>query len=56
MKDVGGAASFLARSSELLFARGAIVGLWTLATAIDSRRLCPGTPSKVAFPLSDCER
>jgi len=46
MKDVGGPCSFETRNSALLFDLGANVGALTLATAIDSRRLWPGTPSK----------
>lgn len=56
MKDVGGAESFFTLNSELLFALGDIVGLCTLATAIVSRRLCPGTPSNVPLSLSEIER
>lgn len=48
LKEEGGAASFLTRSSALRLLRGVTVGGFVLATAIDSRLLCPGTPSKVA--------
>lgn len=37
---------------ELRFTRGATAGGAVLATLILSRRLCPGTPSKVAFCFS----
>lgn len=50
MKEVGGAESLFALSAELLFKRGETIGACTLATEIDSRRLCPGIPSKM-FPL-----
>jgi len=46
MNEVGGACSLETRNAELLFNLGASVGAFALATAIDSRRLCPGTPSK----------
>jgi len=46
MNDVGGPCSLATRNAALLFDLGANVGAFTLATAIDSRRLCPGTPSK----------
>jgi len=47
MNEVGGPCSLLeTRNAELLFDLGTTVGAFTLATAIDSRRLCPGTPSK----------
>lgn len=48
-------AFFAARSAALLFVLGATVGAAVLATAMDSRRLWPGTPSKVArgAPSSD---
>jgi len=46
MNDVGGPCSLATRNAALLFNLGANVGAFTLATAIDSRRLCPGTPSK----------
>jgi hypothetical protein len=46
MNDVGGPCSLETRNAALLFDLGASVGAFTLATAIDSRRLCPGTPSK----------
>ena len=47
-EDGGGAApSFFARNSADLFVLGATVGACTLATAIVSRLLCPGTPSKI---------
>jgi hypothetical protein len=39
--------SFMARSAALLFVLGATVGAFVLATEIVSRRLWPGTPSKV---------
>jgi len=47
MNDVGGPCSLDTRNAALLFNLGASVGAFTLATAIDSRRLCPGTPSKI---------
>lgn len=40
-------ASFDARSSALLFGLGDMVGTAVLATEIDPRLLCPGTPSNV---------
>lgn len=47
-EDGGGAApSFFARNSADLFVLGATVGACTLATAMVSRLLCPGTPSKI---------
>jgi hypothetical protein len=46
MNDVGGPCSLVTRKAALLFDLGANVGAFALATAIDSRRLCPGTPSK----------
>jgi len=46
MNEVGGPCSFETRKAALLFDLGATKGAFTLATAIDSRRLCPGTPSK----------
>jgi len=46
MNDVGGPCSLETRKAALLFDLGANVGAFTLATAIDSRRLWPGTPSK----------
>lgn len=52
MYDVGGAASFCWRRLALLLVRGATVGAFTLATVIVSLRLCPGTPSNVAFDPS----
>lgn len=48
-KEDGGAASFCCLSAALLFVLGATVGGRVLATAIDSRLLCPGTPSKVCL-------
>ena len=48
MNDEGGAASFEALSAALLFSLGATEGGRVDATAILSRLLCPGTPSKVA--------
>lgn len=50
--DDGGPWSLDARRAALLFRRGATVGAPTEATEIVSRRLCPGTPSKVCL-LSD---
>src|ERR1700722_11977596 len=50
MNEEGGGRllSFAARKSALLFVRGITVGgSFTLATAMVSRRLCPGTPSNV---------
>jgi hypothetical protein len=47
MNDVGGPCSLATRNAALLFDLGANVGAFALATAIDSRRLCPGTPSKI---------
>lgn len=47
LKDEGGAASFLARNSALRFVRGETAGGFVLPTWMDSRLLCPGTPSKV---------
>jgi hypothetical protein len=47
MNEVGGAVSFDARKAALLLSLGATVGALTDATAIDSFRLCPGTPSNV---------
>jgi hypothetical protein len=41
-------AFFAALSAALLFVLGATVGAAVLATAMDSLRLCPGTPSNVA--------
>ena len=49
MYEVGGAVSFCWRRLALRLVRGATVGAFTLATVIVSLRLCPGTPSKVAF-------
>lgn len=49
MKEVGGAASFCCRREELRFGLGATTGASVEETAILSRRLCPGTPSKVKF-------
>lgn len=46
-KEVGGALSFSARRAALLFCLGPTTGGLVLITAIDSLRLCPGTPSKV---------
>jgi len=46
MNEVGGPCSFETRKAALLFDLGATKGAFTLATAIDSRRLCPATPSK----------
>lgn len=52
MKEDGGGASFCARNAALLFSLGATEGAFTLATAIDSRLLCPGTPSnELPFPF-----
>lgn len=48
LKDVGGAVSFDTRSVALRLVRGATEGGLVLATAIDSRRLWPGTPSNVS--------
>lgn len=48
MNEVGGPCSLETRNAALLFDLGATVGAFTLATAIDSRRLCPGTPSKIS--------
>lgn len=45
MKDDGGGASFCCRRAALRFVRGATAGGFVLGTAMDSRRLCPGTPS-----------
>ena len=53
MNEDGGADSFFARNSALLFKRGVTVGCCTLATEIDSLLSCPGTPSKI-FELSPC--
>jgi len=52
MNEVGGPCSLETRKAALLFDLGANVGAFTLATAIDSRRLCPGTPSK--SPVVPC--
>jgi hypothetical protein len=52
MNEVGGASGFWARREALLFSLGAIVGAFDDATAMDSRRLWPGTPSKVLFATS----
>jgi hypothetical protein len=46
MNEVGGPCSLETRNAALLFDLGATIGAFTLATAIVSRRLCPGTPSK----------
>lgn len=52
MYDVGGALSFCWRRLALLLVRGVTVGAFTLATVMVSLRLCPGTPSNVAFNAS----
>jgi len=52
MNEVGGVSDFWARKAALLFSLGAIVGALTDATAMDSLRLWPGTPSKVFFAKS----
>ena len=49
MYEVGGATSFCTLKLALLFVLGATVGGFVLATEIDSRLLCPGTPSNVTF-------
>lgn len=49
LNEDGGAASFIWRRLALRFVRGGTVGGFVLETGIDSRRLCPGTPSNVAL-------
>lgn len=49
MKDEGGGAPDV-RNAALLLSRGAIVGALVDETGMESRLLCPGTPSNVPVP------